>query len=241
MKQSDAKKLGKATEALLKRLRACQTTLKAREKTVLSALDSVFECNDAISAEFEKWDEISHELDEDAEIAPVMVDPKLDLDALIVDAAFESVHLALDTAIESFEGILKSANEYEEPEEEEDESDVDEGEEDKDDDEEEEDEHLCACDHPGCLAESPARRTAEAADQAARTAGWSIGDEGTYCPEHIPAPETEGEHFGCHARACYAESPGCETLDEAEEAALAAGWKFDPKGWPYCPKHRDQA
>ena len=191
MKQSDAKKLGKATEALLKRLRACQSTLKAREKTVLTALESVFTCNDAISTEFEKWDEISHELDEDAEIAPVMVDPKLDLDALIVDAAFESVHLELEKVIESFEDILIRANDYQEPEE-----------------EEEEDE------------------------------GGEIEEDDT---EEDEEPEPEGERFGCHAYACYADSPSCETLDEAEEAALKAGWKFDPKGWPYCPKHRDQA
>jgi len=188
VKQRDAEKLGKATEALLKRLRACQATLKAREKTVLTAIDSIFECNDEISKEFDKWNELSNELDEDEEIAPVMDDPKLDLDALILDAAFEAVHGALEEAIESFEDILGNANDYEEPEEEEDLVEVDE------DDEDEEGER--------------------------------------------------GEHFGCHAnhaKGCHAESPGCDTIDEAEKEALKAGWKFDPDGWPYCPKHRDQA
>jgi|ERR1043166_6026579 hypothetical protein len=211
MKQSDAKKLGKATEALLKRLRACQSTLKAREKTVLTALESVFTCNDAISTEFEKWDEISHELDEDAEIAPVMVDPKLDLDALIVDAAFESVHLELEKVIESFEDILIRANDYQEPEEEEEEDEIEEDDTEEDEEPEEEEEE----------------------DE-----GGEIEEDDT---EEDEEPEPEGERFGCHAYACYADSPSCETLDEAEEAALKAGWKFDPKGWPYCPKHRDQA
>lgn len=226
MKQRDAEKLARATEALVDRIRACVDKLSAREKIVLAALEPLAAINETLEKEVGKWDDLTGDLDPDAEVAPNADAPAIDIDDLTttIEGAFEAAHSTLEESISFFEDIIGNARAYEEPEEE----------------EEEEVVYACSCDHPRCVAEGPERPTDAGAQQAAREAGWLVTDEGNYCPKHHPAPAEKGEHFGCRSQGCEAESPGRDTLDEAEEAALEAGWKFDSEGWPYCPRHRSE-
>ncbi len=181
MKPAEVSRLAQATDALRGRLRVAAARLNEIEQLALAAVEPLAEIRGSLQEAFERWEELSNELDPDSEIAPVMLAPDLDFSSIETDleVVFGEAHAELQKSIGDFEDILDNAGTYE-----------------AEDDSEE--------------------------------------DEGD-------ASEPEGENFGCHAYACHATSPGCDTLDEAEEAALMAGWKFDPKGWPYCPKHRSQA
>jgi hypothetical protein len=172
MKQRDAEKLGKATEALLARFRAAVDKLSAREKIALAALDPLATINEGLEKDVEKWNELASDLDPDAEVAPVMDAPAIDLDDLTttIEGAFEAAHSTLEESIDLFEDLASRASDYEESE------------------EEEEDDgevvYACSCDHPRCAAEGPERPTDSGAQQAARDAGWLVVDEGNYCPKH---------------------------------------------------------
>jgi hypothetical protein len=175
MKQKDAERLAKATEAFLGRLRAAADKLSAREETVLAAIEPLGAINEGLEKDFEKWNELAGDSDPDGEVAPNGSAPALDLDDLTdqIEGAFESAHGALEEAIGSFEEILENATNYEEPEE--------------DDEEEENEEEIVwnfTCEHPGCKAESPEGLTDAEAKQKARKLGWSVDGEEALCPKH---------------------------------------------------------
>ena len=174
MKLRDAERIAKATSALFGRVKGARAKLETAEKRALAALDAIIAANTDLSEAFTRWSELVEELDPDGEIdAPIEeTDVLVNIDDLAesIEGAFE-VAAEFEAVDELFEEIIKSAEDYEEPEEEDDDK-----------------ESTFTCDHPGCKAVTGDDSVAEA-----KARGWEIRAERTpgggvnwvsYCPKH---------------------------------------------------------
>jgi hypothetical protein len=174
MKKSDATRCGKASEVMIGRIQAAIEKLNLREAAVMKALESLPAINEALEAAFTKWRDLNEELDEQGELLSFIPEPpSFDVDSLSeeIQAAFLSARESLETDIETYEEIVKNAEDYEEPEE---------------DEEEEDEEVVFTCDHAGCQEET------DLTVPEARKAGWVIqivphqDEVESFCPKHRP-------------------------------------------------------
>lgn len=173
MKLRDAARCGKASEVMIERINAAIEKLNAKERAVLTALESLPALNTSLEEAFNKWEALLGELDDNGELNSSWPDaPSFDTTDLTdaIAGAFEDARSALSSEIENYEEVVTLAAAYEEPEEEEDEP--------------EEQDFLFGCDHPGCKAESSPEDTDELAKAAARAAGWAVDGDKVFCSKH---------------------------------------------------------
>ncbi len=119
MKRRDAARVGKASEAMIERLRQALARLEAKEKATIVAIQALEQSNAHLESEFGEWAEIVEKFDEEHEIVYATGDPPvIDIAAILasVEEAFTEARENLEGEIDSYDSVVQSAADYEDEE-----------------------------------------------------------------------------------------------------------------------------